>query len=59
MSAGLVSRRIAYFIWQRAGLEPEDTMGGTDHLDRSKYAEVLQGIIDGKGPTWVLEAVVS
>lgn len=55
--AGLVARRIAYFVWERAGLDPEDTMGGTDHLDRSRYAETLQEIIDGKGPDWVLEGV--
>ncbi len=55
--SGLVARRIAYFVWKRAGLDPEDTMGGRDHLNRSKYAEAMQGIIDGKGPKWLLEAV--
>ncbi len=56
--ADLVARRIAYFMWRRSGLEPEETMGGSDHLDRSSYAEVLQKIIDGEGPKWVLEGVV-
>lgn len=57
IDSGLASRRIAYFIWIRAGLEPEETMGGSDHLDLAEYAEVLQKIIDSKGPKWVLEAV--
>lgn len=56
--ADLASRRIAYFIWQRAGLDADETMGGSDHLDQADYAKVLQEIIDGKGPEWVLEAVV-
>ncbi len=51
---GLTARRIAYFAWRGTGLEPEETINGFTQME---YAEVIQKIIDRKGPRWVLEEI--
>ena len=51
---GLIAKRIAFFAWNGSGLDPEETVDG---MDQAEYADVIQDIIDGKGPKWVLKAV--
>lgn len=50
----ITARRVAYFMWNKAGLDPEETI---DSIDQAECAETMQDIIDGKGPKWVLKAV--
>jgi len=51
----LTSRRIADYVWGRAGLDPEETI---DHQDQAEFAQTVQNIIDEKGPKWLLEKIV-
>ena len=53
-STQLAARRITYFVWNRAGLEPHESI---DHTTQEEYTETMQRIIEGTGPAWVLEDI--
>jgi len=50
----LAARRITCFVWNYSMLEPNETING---MDCYKYAENIQRIIDGIGPSWVLKDI--
>jgi hypothetical protein len=50
----LAARRIAHFVWNYSMSESDETING---MNCDEYAESMQRIIDGIGPSWVLEDI--
>lgn len=54
MVAQLAAKRIAHFVWDGSGLDSDEAIDGAT---QKEYAETMQRIIEGTGPTWVLDAI--